>query len=320
MEYYSRPVWVDVSQKFFEAYINFRLEGTTEHCIEHNGREIKLSFYDESDYVLVIIGCSKIFREMDARYDGSSRNTEEIIRKILWFALDAEELEVYTVKASNTEEENKELSDLLAEKYRRCYDRYCCSLKEYWKPEGEESFIIELHDRQIHVWFYPEGRWEELGYICASLYCLDTDNGCLITFSQTGDGADYLIRLIQDLSLEPEIIELNITDFEKEHNLIREALVGKVTERGLHRERVPFAVPCYIWEGDKIQDKFLNLHNRSIRIQFIPKAFHIDIIISCLTTGKTNSLSLPKDGKYEEINEICEEMVYKIQELAWEVT
>ena len=91
-----------------------------------------------------------------------------------------------------------------------------------------------------------------------------------------------------------------------------------MTEGGLHRERLPFAVPFYIWKSDKISDKFLNLHNRSIRIQFAPKAFHIDIIISCLTTGKTSSLVLPKDGKDEEINEICEEMVYKIQELAWE--
>ena len=60
MEYYSRMAWIVIYQKFFEAYVNFRVEGTAKHCIDHNNRNIEIYFFDHGDYTSVELYCSKI--------------------------------------------------------------------------------------------------------------------------------------------------------------------------------------------------------------------------------------------------------------------
>ena len=132
------------------------------------------------------------------------------------------------------------------------------------------------------------------------------------------DNPEYLINLIRDMALEPEIIEFSVSDSEWEHDLLRDALVGRKEEDLLYIVRHPFAGLHYIWEGDIIADRYFNLHDRLIKIQFKRNGSNLDIILNCLTTGKSYRLELSMESKREKIEEVCEEMIYRIQELAWE--
>ena len=315
MDYYSRPAWVDVSQKFFEAYVKFRLEGTEKHLIEHNNRNIEISFFDHVDFVSVEFNCSEIIRSLSGCYDGSSQNTEELISMILWLALDSEKLEEYKIQATNSEEAFVKLKDILVEKYRYCYED---TSGEPWKAKGDVSFIIELYDRRINVYFTHHGMWEENGWIEVYLYCLDTGINCSMVVDQEEADTEYLINLIQDMALEPEIIEFNVSDFEWEHSLIRDTLVGRLENYGLHIVRYPFNNLHYIWEGDVIGDRYFKIHNRLIKIQFEHNDSSLIIISKCFTTGKSYELELPKESNRMEVEDVCEELIYRIQELAWE--
>ena len=57
---YSRKKYLEICQEFFEAYIRFRLEGTEEHWIKHNNRNIQINFFDHGDYVSVELRCAEI--------------------------------------------------------------------------------------------------------------------------------------------------------------------------------------------------------------------------------------------------------------------
>lgn len=312
MDYYSRPAWVDVSQKFFEAYIKFRLEGIQKHLIEHNNRNIEISFFDHVDFVSVKLYCPEIIRSLSGCYDGSSQNTEELIRMILWLALDVEELEVYHIKATNSEEAFIELKDILIEKYRYCYED---TIEEYWKDKGDVSFIIELYDRRINIYFTPHAMWEDNGCIEVYLYCLDTGINCSMVVDQEEADTEYLINLIQDMLLEPEILEFSTADSEWEHEIIRNSMVSSRTDKRTLSERYPF---CWVqsWNGAVIKERRIKLHNREIIIQFEPQGDQLDIILKCPATGRSHTLSLPK--RCRQIEEVSEEFVWRIQELAWE--
>lgn len=314
---YSRKKYLEICQEFFEAYIKFRLEGTEEHWIKHNNRNIQINFFDHGDHVLVELRCSEILRSLSGLYDGSAQKTQELLRMILWLALDVEDLDVYEIKTSDPEEEYNELRDILVEKYRMCYED---TSEEYWKWKitGGENFILELHDRQVNVYFTPHVMWEEYGYIDVLIYCLDTGINCSMVVDQAEDNPEYLINLIRDMALEPEIIEFSVSDSEWEHDLLRDALVGRKEEDLLYIVRHPFAGLHYIWEGDIIADRYFNLHDRLIKIQFKQNGSNLDIILNCLTTGKSYRLELYMESKREKIEEVCEEMIYRIQELAWE--
>ena len=308
--------WIAVCQKFFEAYVNFRVEGTAKHCIEHNDRNIEISFFDHGYNTSVELYCSKIHNGCMGFYNGTLRNTEKLIRMILWLALDVEEPDVYNIKASDPEEEYKELGDILVERYRNCYEN---ELEEYWKGVGEVRFILKFHNRRILVFFYADPSWEPYcGYVNVDVHCLDTDLICTTFINQEEDNPDYLINLIQDMSLEPEITEFSITDSTREHDLIKEALIGRQIYNGPYIYRWPFKAHTLFWESETITDRYIILHKRRIRIQFNQKQNSLDITLNCLTTGKSYSLELPQTSSDEIMEEVCEELVYKIQELAWE--
>lgn len=315
MEYFSGEAWVKVCGEFFDAYVNFRLDGTSEHLIEHNGRKIEIYFFDHVSYTSVELYCPSTFKAMLGYYDGSAKYTKEIIRMILWLALNVEDLENYEINTFDLEEEHKKLRELLVQKVGLCYENDCA---EYWKGIGEVSFILNLHNRRFHIYIYPDALWDTYSSVVVDIYCFDTNLSCSMFISQTEDYLDDLVSLIQDMSLEPEIAEFCISDSTREHELIREALIGLETKHRRYIFRWPFFSPSSIMESKIITDRYITLHKRIIRIQFDQKEKYINIIVSCLTTGKTCSLELPKDSDYNELEEVYEELVYKIQELAWE--
>lgn len=132
MDYYIRPAWVEVCQKFFEAYVEFRVENTEKNRIEHNCRQIEIAFFDCDCLISVEMYCPNIMRSVSGCYDGSAQNTEKLIRMILWLALDVEELEIFNIEAIESKEEYSELWDILVEKYCRCYSgrNYKCRAKK----------------------------------------------------------------------------------------------------------------------------------------------------------------------------------------------
>ena len=93
------------------------------------------------------------------------------------------------------------------------------------------------------------------------------------------DYLDDLVSLIQDMSLEPEIAEFCISDSTREHELIREALIGLETKHRRYIFRWPFFSPSSIMESTIITDRYITLHKRIIRIQFVLLGIHDPIYI-----------------------------------------
>ena len=117
------------------------------------------------------------------------------------------------------------------------------------------------------------------------------------------------------MASEPEILEFNTADSEWEHELIRDYLVSSRTNDGLLIERFPFGW-FHSLNGVVIKERILVLHNRQIRLKFEPQEDTLQIIVDCMETGKQFTMELPK--RCREVEEIGEELVWRIQELAWE--
>ena len=153
------------------------------------------------------------------------------------------------------------------------------------------------------------------GYIDADLFCCETDRRCSTVVPQEEEEPKEIIRLLQDMASEPEILEFSTADSEWEHELIRDYLVSSRTNDGLLIERFPFSW-FHSSNGVVIKERILVLHNRQIRLKFEPQEDALQIIVDCMETGKQFTMELPK--RCREVEEIGEELVWRIQELAWE--
>ena len=67
--------------------------------------------------------------------------------------------------------------------------------------------------------FYPDAMWDENEYIAVNLFCYDTGRNYSTVVHQKEDDPKEIIRLIQNLASESEIIEFNVSDSEWEHDL-----------------------------------------------------------------------------------------------------
>ena len=172
---------------------------------------------------------------------------------------------------------------------------------------------IKLHSREIEVHFSTNAMWG--GYIDADLFCCETDRRCSTVVPQEEEEPKEIIRLLQDMASEPEILEFSTADSEWEHELIRDYLVSSRTNDGLLIERFPFGW-SHSLKGVVFKERILVLHNRQIRLEFEPQEDTLQIIVDCMETGKQFTMELPK--RCREVEEIGEELVWRIQELAWE--
>lgn len=311
MEYIERMQWIEACQMFFDAYAKFQIDGTEAHWYECNYRSIEIAFIDCGFFVKVQLYCPEVLRSLNGYYGRSAKNTEEIIRMLYWLAWEAEKRNPYIIKTVNPEEEYQQLRRILTEKYRLCYDAYW--EKDHWKETGEERVNIKLHSREIEVHFSTNAMWG--GYIDADLFCCETDRRCSTVVPQEEEEPKEIIRLLQDMASEPEILEFSTADSEWEHELIRNYLVSSRTNDGMLIERYPF---CWVhsWNGIVSEERFLVLHNRQIKLKFEPQEDTLQIIVDCMETGKQFTMELPK--RCREVEEIGEELVWRIQELAWE--
>ena len=232
---------------------------------------------------------------------------------LYWLAWEADKSNSYVIKATGPEEEYQQLRKILVENYRSCYD--ACWEDDYWKETGEERLSIQLNGREIEVHFSPNAMWDANGYIDVALFCCETGRNCSTVVHQEEEDPKEIIRLLQDMASEPEILEFSTADSEWEHELIRNYLVSSRTNDGMLIARYPF---CWVhnWNGIAVRERFLLLHNRQIRLKFEPQEDTLQIIVDCMETGKQFTMELPK--RCREVEEIGEELVWRIQELAWE--
>lgn len=296
---------------FFDAYAKFQIDGTEAHWYECNYRNIEIAFIDCGFFVKVQLYCPEVLRSLNGYYGRLAKNTEEIIRMLYWLAWEADKSNSYVIKTADPEEEYQQLRRILTEKYRLCYDAYW--EKDHWKETGEERVTIKLHSREIEVHFSTNAMWE--GYIDADLFCCKTDRRCSTVVPQEEEEPKEIIRLLQDMASEPEILEFSTADSEWEHELIRDYLVSNRTNDGLLIERFPFGW-FHSLKGVVFKERILVLHNRQIRLKFEPQEDTLQIIVDCMETGKQFTMELPK--RCREVEEIGEELVWRIQELAWE--
>ena len=313
MEYIERMQWIEVCQMFFDSYAKFQIDGTEAHWYECNYRNIEIAFIDCGFFVKVQLYCPEVLRSLNGYYGRSAKNTEEIIRMLYWLAWEADKSNSYVIKATGPEEEYQQLRKILVENYRSCYD--ACWEDDYWKETGEERLSIQLNGREIEVHFSPNAMWDANGYIDVALFCCETGRNCSTVVHQEEEDPKEIIRLLQDMASEPEILEFSTADSEWEHELIRNYLVSSRTNDGMLIARYPF---CWVhnWNGIAVRERFLLLHNRQIRLKFEPQEDTLQIIVDCMETGKQFTMELPK--RCREVEEIGEELVWRIQELAWE--
>ena len=311
MDRIARTQWVEASQAFFDAYIQFRIEGKETHYFVLNEWGIEISFTDHGDYLAVKLSCPNMRKVLSGYFDHSPKHTEDTIGKIQWLAWGAEDGNIYDL--TNAANEYQLLRDTLVLRYRLCFA--ATWEDDFWKDIGEEEFDILLHDRQIHVHFAPDDSWETNGYIAVSLFCYETGRTYFTVVDQKEENPKELIRLIQDIASEPDIIEFSAINSEWEHELIRNSLVRRRTEDGKIIKCYPFCW-VYSWDRADIKEQLIELHNRQIRIQFEAQGDTLQITLYCKETGKSCTLGLPKQCR--NVEEIGEEFVWKIQELAWE--
>lgn len=125
--------------------------------------------------------------------------------------------------------------------------------------------------------------WDVNGYIDAALFCCETGRNCSTVVHQKEEEPKEIIRLLQDMASEPEILEFSTADSEWEHELIRDYLVSSRTNDGLLIERYPFGW-FHSLNGVVIKERILVLHNRQIRLKFEPQEDTLQIIVDCMET------------------------------------
>ena len=308
--YSSRQI-VAACQAFYEAYAEFKAEGTEIQWFNMYDRSIEITFNNCGDELYVNLYCPQVFTGIDSCYDKSLDSADQIVEKILWLSFDSRDVSTYKIKAKDYEEEYNKIRKILVDRYSRCYED---TNAEYWKGTGEEIFIIDLYGRKVKVHCYPNALWDVNGSVVVNVFSLDTGRSFTTAIDQEEGNPKEIIQLIQDLVLEPEIIEFSTTDSEWEHELIRNILVGPKTEEGYFIGIYPFCW-VYSWNGAEREERCFILHNREIKMQFEPRNDNMYITLNCVTTGKSYTTIIP--DQCQHIEAIVEEVVWKIQELAW---
>lgn len=199
MEYIEREQRVEECQMFFDAYVKFCIDGTEAHWYECNGRNIEIAFSEGSDCIMVQLYCPEVLRRLSAYFGRATDRNEVLISMLHWLIWEAKDPSVYSIETADSEQEYDLLKAILTYRYRRCY--YICA-NDYWKGEGEERFIISLHDKQIRVCFYPDDMWDLNGYIYVKLRCLETGKKFNTMVLLEEDNPEEIIREIQRMAWE----------------------------------------------------------------------------------------------------------------------
>lgn len=302
MDYISKVGWAESCHAFVDAYVRFRTEGIEAHWFKLNGRNIEIAFLDCSGYtdIAVKLYCLELCIETTISFGKSLSQTDEIIDTIFWLAFDAEELYHY-IKSDNSEEAYMQIRYLLERLDRKCYDANmeCCLL-----AQNALETTIKIYGREINVhvtdndYEYGSDFW---------LSCINTGRNLSACGHWEGYSLADTAERIMYLALEPECFKIDATNYEWEYELIR-AIVA-------------YAIEVCPQLGT--QERIIELHGRQIKIRFIEKrrettkfkerSYYVNASLNCITTGKSCSCDV------EAFDKNPEELIHKIQELAWKM-
>lgn len=312
-DWYELSKWLDISQGFYEAYTRFRIEGQEVHWLKFNERNIEVGFFyddENSDWINVKLYCPDVEVEFNERfllnenaYSNEKRITKEIIAKIYRLAWSSFYPEVFKVTTGDSEKAYKQIEKILIEKDCLCHDAY-------WAMEADDvECIIKLYGRKILVHLQVNDCDES----CTDFWleCLDTDRSLLQVVGYGNGTMEDIIQRIQYLALEPECFKIITTDYEWEYELIR-----AIVDNAIH------VCPYACSSGKSMEERTIELHGRQIKMQFrikdkvqaMPKErdYYISVHLDCITTGRSISCAV------EAFDENPQELIWKIQEIAWE--
>ena len=296
--------WLDISQKFYEAYTRFRIEGTSVHSFKINDRSIEINFSCDINSIVVnlycpdsdISFCEDFLLEEDACCN-ENYITNLIIAEIyglVWKPFSPEVFRIETDRCKNT---FKQLEDILIEKANQSIDAFwerACLLGYY-----SSECVIELYGRQIHVLSQVDDVDDSL--IVFRFRCMDTNRSLQKSFDYT-ESLDSVIQKILYLALEPECFKISTSDYYWEYELIKRIVVPAIN-----------ICPYACESGKEMEERSIELHSRQIRIQLqYKRTSSIDVFLDCITTGRSKYYVVKKydvDPK---------ELIFSIQELAWE--
>ena len=296
--------WLDISQKFYEAYNRFRIEGTSVHSFKINDRSIEINFsYDINSIVVNIYCpdsdirfCESFLPEEDA-YCSENYVTNLIIAEIYGLAWKPFSPEVFRIETDRFKNTFKLVEDILIEKANQSIDAFwerACLLGYY-----SSECIIELYGRQIYVLSQVNDADES--YINYWFTCIDTNRSLQDTVLY-GFSMDSVIQKILYLALEPECFKISTSDYYWEYELIKRIVVPAIN-----------ICPYASESGKEMEERSVELHSRQIRMQLkYGRTTSIEVFLDCITTGRS------KYCLVREYDEDPKELIRDIQELAWE--
>ncbi|WP_295069697.1 hypothetical protein [Ruminococcus sp.] len=299
--------WLDISQKFYEAYTRFRIEGTSVHWFSINNRKIEIGFSyadSESNWINVKIYCldsniwfcEEFFLD-DEAWLNENNITKLIIAEIYGLAWKPFPQKVFRIETDKSVNTYKQIENILIEKSRQSIDAYlerACLL-----GYDSSECIIELYGRQIYVLSQVNDADES--YINYWFTCIDTNRGLQDTVLY-GFSIDSVIQKILYLALEPECFKINTSDYYWEYELIKRIVVPAIN-----------ICPYSCESGKEMEERSVELHSRQIRMQLkYGRTTFIEVFLDCITTGRS------KYCLVREYDEDPKELIRDIQELAWE--
>lgn len=293
-------VWIEIGYAFFDAYVRFCTEGTESHRFIINNRNIEITFFDRDGVPYIKQYCTEVMRTLITDFNRSVSNTEEIIDNIHWLAFVADD--AYSISTVDSEKAHKQIKEILEEKIQQCIVNYHETLLE---PGSETECVIELNNRKILVSSRCCGYSEPDERIGVWLNCTTTGRSLFGSYSYEETDLEDIIQKIQYLALEPECSKIVATDSEQEYEMIRTIVVDAID------------IASHIK-----QKRIIELHDRQIEIQFTARkrettnfkerSYYINASLTCITTGKSCSCDV------EAFDKNPEELIWKIQKLAWE--
>lgn len=299
MDYtYHIPVkaWIEIGHAFFDAYVRFCTEGTESHRFKINNRNIEITFFDRDGVPYIKQYCPEVMRTLITDFNRSTSNTEEIIDNIHWLAFVADD--AYIISTVDSEKAHKQIRTILEEKIRQCIDKFC-------ELDNTAQCIIVLNNRKILVSSCCGGCWDRNEWIEVWLDCITTGRSLFGFYEYEETHLEDIIQKIQYLALEPECFKIVTTDSEQEYETIRTIVANAIDI-------------CIRSCSDIKQERIIELHNRQIKIQIKKQEWSIqnwnslDVFLDCVTTGRSSSCVV------ECLEKNTEEVIQKIQELAWE--
>lgn len=290
--------WIEVSHAVSKAYFEFIRDGKDSHRFAFNERNIEIVFFKSDDNSGTELWCPETEHGYKYLYKDEKNMLTNVTFNVFALAWDALNSEYYTIDESDSKKEFASIRKIISDFKIRAYDTwYTSNISGCWCGNQYQVCTIELGGRQINAGFEANGIDETKTNVY--LRCLDTKRTVFHIIEDTED-IDKIASDIQYLSLEPEIIRIDSSDYSEESVQIKEVICPAISGSTYAR-----------YMGFDADERIIEQHGRQIKVQFKSLDDCIAVSLDCITNGKSDCCTVKKfDGNPDEL-------VEKIQELAW---